>query len=1057
MKNISAWAIRHPITPIVLFVVLFFLGVVAFIRLPINLQPDISFPLVSVEISEPGAAPTEMETQIAQKVEGSISSIGNVRNITTFITEGLVHVELEFQIGTPIDRAVTDVRDAIAKVRNDLPQGIMEPLVQRINVDGGAIAYYAVTTTSLTPVELSWFIDNTVTKRLLGVPGVAQVMRSGGVSREIRVELDPARLQALGLTAYEVNEQLRALNLDAAGGRAQVGGGEQAIRVLGGAKTADALADTQIIANGGRSFRLREIADVHDGVAEVRSIARLNGRPATAFGIFKAKGSSDVSVFKAARAELDKILAETPAVKMTLTFTKVEHTLRTYDSSLSALIEGSVLAVVVVWFFLRNWRATLISALAIPLSAVPTFAFMQWMDFTLNQITLLALSLVAGVLVDDAIVEIENIVRHMRMGKSAYQAAMDAADEIGLAVVATSFTIIAVFLPVSFMGGLSGQFFRQFGLTVAVAVFISLLVARLITPVLAAYALRRDAMDMTLHADGPIMARYMSVLRWCVDNRWKTIAGGAAFFVLSIGIMTIIPQAFLPPEDFASSALDLELPPGGSLEDTSRVSAAATALLRKSPEVRDVIEFVGSDDGEVRIANLYISLVPSSERKLSQKEWEQSMVPILNQVPDGQLNFSNGGGGRDVEFFLVGDDSPLVEKTGHRLIAEMQKLSEIRDPRIKGDLPRPEIVVKPRLDVAAQLGVSVQSISQTIRIATLGDLPQNGAKFSLTDRQIPIRVSLTESARRDLPTLENLPVPTASGATVPLKSVADLSFGQGPSAVRRYNQSRRLRIGADLSTGVQLGTAIDKINALPTLKNLPQGVRMVKTGDTEFFQEMMQNFALAIGAGVLMVLAVLVLLFARLFQPITILSALPLSLGGAALALLLTNRPFSISVVIGYLMLMGIVAKNSILLVDFAIEEMRAGKSRLEAIMESGHKRARPIVMTTVAMVAGMLPVAMGFAGDSDFRSPMAIAVIGGLTTSTLLTLIIVPAVFTVFDDLERWLAPKAGKLLAEPVGTPAGRLGGPVPGGPIALGPTSAGILPSSPMAAGEGSGEPM
>ncbi|MDB6083255.1 MAG: AcrB/AcrD/AcrF family protein [Gammaproteobacteria bacterium] len=1041
MKNISAWAIRHPITPMVLFVVLFFLGVVAFIRLPINLQPDISFPLVSVTIAQPGAAPTEMETQIAQKVEGSISSIGNVRNITTYIVEGSVLVQLEFQIGTPIDRAVTDVRDAVAKVRNDLPQGIMEPVVQRINIDGGAIAYYAVTTTSLTPEQLSWFIDNNVTKRLLTVPGVAQVTRSGGVSREIRVELDPRRLQALGLTAFGVNEQLRALNLDAAGGRAQVGGGEQSIRVLGGAKTASALADTLIIAAGGRSFRLREIADVHDGVAEVRSIARLNARPATAFGIYKAKGASDVSVFRASQAELDKIQTEMPGVHMTLTFSTVDHTLRTYDSSLSSLIEGSILAVVVVWLFLRNWRATFISALAIPLSAVPTFAFMQWMDFTLNQITLLALSLVAGVLVDDAIVEIENIVRHMRMGKSAYEAAMDAADEIGLAVVATSFTIIAVFLPVSFMGGVTGQFFRQFGLTVAVAVFISLMVARLLTPVLAAYALRRDAMDMALHADGPIMARYMSLLRWCVANRWKTIACGGAFFLLSMGVMTLIPQSFVPPEDFASSELDIELPPGGTLEETARVSAAAAALVRKSPEVRNVVEFVGTDDGEIRTAVLFISLVPRSERKLSQKEWEQHMTPILSQVPDGQLNFSNGGGGRDIEFFLVGDDPPLVEKTGHQVLAEMRALGDIRDPRIKGDLPRPEIVVKPRFDVAAQLGVSVQSMSQTIRIATLGDLPQNGAKFSLIDRQIPIRVSLIESARRDLSTLENLPVPTAGGAAVPLKSVADLSFGQGPSAIRRYNQSRRLRMGADLSPGVQFGTGIKEIYALPTMKNLPQGVRLVKTGDTEFFQEMMQNFALAIGAGVLMVLAVLVLLFARLFQPITILSALPLSLGGAAVALLLTKRPFSISVVIGFLMLMGIVAKNSILLVDFAIEEMRAGKPRLDSILESGHKRARPIVMTTVAMVAGMLPVAMGFAGDSDFRSPMAIAVIGGLITSTLLTLVIVPAVFTVFDDLERWLAPKAGRLLAEPVGTPLGRL----PGTPLPAPPRPGASLPGA------------
>jgi multidrug efflux pump subunit AcrB len=1013
MRNISAWAIRHPVTPIVLFVVLFFLGIVAFIRLPINLTPDISFPLVNVNISQPGAAPTEMETQIAQKVEGSISSIGNVRNITTFIVEGQVNIFLQFEIGTPIDRAVTDVRDAVAKVRNDLPQGIYEPLVSRQNVDGGAFAYYAVTTTNLTPEQLSWFIDNTVTKRLLGIAGVAQVSRSGGVDREIRVELDPGRMQALGLTAVEVNEQLRALNMDAAGGRAQVGGGEQAIRVLGGAKSAETLGDTQVIIPGGKSVRLREIADVRDGVAEVRTLARLNGRTATTFGVFKAKGASDVSVARAVQAELDKVLAENPAVHMTTIFTSVDHTLRTYHSALSALIEGSILAVIVVWLFLRNVRATVISALAIPLSAIPTFAFMQWMDFTLNQITLLGLSLVAGILVDDAIVEIENIVRHMRMGKSCFQAAIDAADEIGLAVVATSFTIIAVFLPVSFMGGISGQYFKQFGLTVAAAVFISLMVARLITPVLAAYALRSDSLAVH-NSDGPIMTRYLKLLRWCVANRWKTILVGVVFVLLSIASTMLIPSGFIPPEDYANSELDIELPPGGTLEDTARVSAAAAAILRQSPEVTDIMEFVGGDDGEIRTAVTYINLVPRSKRDITQKEWEQQMMPKLNQVADGHLNFSNGGGGRDVQLYLTGDDPALVEKTGHQALEEIRALSDVRDARIKGDMPRPEIVVHPRLDVAAQLGVSVQSISQTIRIATLGDLPQNGAKFSLSDRQIPIRVSLIESARRDLTILENLPVPTASGASVPLKSVADLSFGQGPSAVRRYNQSRRLFLEADLSPGVELGTARKKIYALPTLKNLPQGVHLIETGDAEFMTELYNNFLLAVGAGVLMVFAVLVLLFVRVFQPITILSALPLSLGGAVLALLLTGLPFSLPVVIGVLMLMGIVAKNSILLVDFAIEEMRAGKPRLTAILESGHKRARPIVMTTVAMVAGMLPVAIGWGGDSDFRGPMAIAVIGGLITSTGLTLLIVPAVFTVLDDVERWIAPKAGKLLAD-------------------------------------------
>jgi hydrophobe/amphiphile efflux-1 (HAE1) family protein len=1026
MKNLSAWAIRHPVTPIVLFVVLFFMGTVSFIRLPINLNPDVSFPEVNVNISQPGAAPTEMETQIAQKVEGSIASVGNIHHQQTYISEGNVLILIEFNIGTPIDRAVTDIRDAIARVRADLPQGILEPQVQRQDNDGGTFAIYAVTTTNMTPEQLSWTIDNTIAKRLVGVKGISQVQRIGGYDREIRVELDPARLQALGITAVEVNEQLRQLNLDAPGGRAQVGGGEQAIRVLGGAKSAEALGDTLIIVPGAKSVRLREIADVHDGVAETRSLARLNGRPSTAFSLYKAKGVSDVATAEGVAKELEKIQKDNPSLHIQQMFTTVNHTINTYHSALEALIEGSILAVAVVWFFLRNWRATLISALAIPLSAIPTFAFMQMMGFTLNEITLLSLSLVAGVLVDDAIVEIENIVRHMRMGKSGYRAAMEAADEIGLAVVATSFTIIAVFLPVSFMGGFSGQFFKQFGLTVAAAVFISLLVARMITPVLAAYALNRDAIPH--RDDGPIMSAYVRTLKWCVANRWKTIGFGTLFFALSVGGGMLLPKAFVPPEDFSTSILNIELPPGGKLEDTARVAAAATAIMRAQPEVSDVVEFVGTDAADVRQATVFVSLVPRSKRKSSAKEFEQRMMPLLNQIPDGRLNFQNfggGGGGRDITFFLVGDDPVLTQRTGRKMLEEMRGLKEIRTPRINGDMPRPEIVVHPRLDLAAQLGVSVQSISETIRIATLGDLPQNGAKFALSDRTIPIRVSLPERSRSDLTTLENLPVPTSSGASVPLKSVADLSFGQGPSSVRRYNQSRRLYIDADLAPGIQLGDAMKKVNALPSMKNLPAGVRFIETGDAEFIKELVSNFAIAVAAGVLMVFAVLVLLFARVFQPITILSALPLSLGGAFLALFLTNTPFSLPVMIGVLMLMGIVAKNSILLVDMAIEEMRAGKTRLQAIVEAGHKRARPIVMTTVAMVAGMIPVATGLGEASDFRRPMAIAVIGGLITSTLLTLVIVPAVFTFFDDIERWAGPKAVKILA---GSPAGDQGGAAP-----------------------------
>ncbi|MCC6173454.1 MAG: efflux RND transporter permease subunit [Gammaproteobacteria bacterium] len=1007
MRNISAWAIRHPTLPIVLFVVLAFVGIVSFIRLPINLNPDVSFPLVSVSVTQPGAAPSEIETQVTQKIEAAVASIGDVRSLTSRAIEGYTNLMIEFQIGTPIDRAVSDVRDAISKVRADLPEGIQEPLVQRIDVDGGAIAYYAVTTSTQTPEQLSWFIDDTISRRLASIAGVAQVSRTGGVDREIRVELDPARMQALGITAVEVNQQIRQLNLDVAGGRAQVGGGEQAIRVLGGARSAEALGDTQMALPGGRLVRLRDIADVRDSVGEIRSMSRLNGRLSTSFGVFRARGYSDVSVLDAVEAELEKIRAETPGVEISRVFTTVDNTRRSYRAALIAMFEGSVLAVLVVFLFLRDFRATAISALAIPLSAIPTFAFMQSMGFTLNSISLLALSLVAGVLVDDAIVEIENIVRHMRMGKSGYRAAIEAADEIGLAVVATSATIIAVFLPVSFMGGFTGQYFKQFGLTVAAAVFFSLLVARLITPLVAAYTLRPH--EQIRSADGPLMTRYLEMLRWCLEHRKTTLLAGITFLLVSMGLFVVIPKSFVPDGDFSTSQLTIELPPGVRLEETARIASIAAGIVSKYSEVSNVVESIGGgEDGEVRKATLYITLVPREQRELTQKQWEKLVTPELAAVPDARVSFigGQGGGGRPITLYLTGSDSAALQKAAEDAVAQMQGLAELSDPRIDGDLQRPEIVVRPRLDLAAELGVSVASIGQTIRIATIGDIPQNAAKFSLSDRQIPIRVSLVEGSRRDFATLENLPVPTAAGDTVPLKAVADIVFAQGPSTIRRYGQQRRLMITSDLN-GVELGSAMARVYALPALRELPEGVRLVEKGDAEFMKELFDNFLLAMAAGVLMVFAVLVLLFQRVFQPITILSALPLSIGGAILALMLLGKPFSMPVVIGFLMLMGIVGKNSILLVDFAIEEIRAGRSRTEALLEAGHKRARPIVMTTVAMVAGMLPAALGTGGDSGFRAPMGVAVIGGLITSTLLTLVIVPAFFTLIDDLERWFAPR--------------------------------------------------
>jgi multidrug efflux pump subunit AcrB len=859
---------------------------------------------------------------------------------------------------------------------------------------------------------LSWYTDNTVIKRLQAIDGMAAVFRGGGVSREIRVVLDPARMQSHGVTASQVNNILRAVNLNAAGGRAELAGAEQSVRVLGNAASAYTLGQTQISVGDGRSIRLSDIATVRDSYGEQRSITKMNGRQVLSFGMQKAKGASDVEVYDNAVKILETLHKENPKVSFTELYTSVVYTKEQYSSALAAMIEGAVLAVVVVFFFLRDWRATLISALAIPLSAIPAFWFMSIMGFTLNTISLLALSLVAGILVDDAIVEIENIVRHMRMGKTAYQASMDAADEIGLAVVATTMAIVAVFLPVSFMPGIPGQFFEQFGLTVAIAVLMSLLVARLITPLLAAYFLKAEGVKE--HGGGKWMDKYIDLLKWSLVNRWKTIALGVVSFLATIGLVMTMPKEFQPPLDVDYSTVKIELTPGARVaEDTQKVADQVTAVLHKQPEVLNAFNVIG-DSGDSRFATIYITLKPAKERDRTSIQFERDTAPLLSKIPDARVNFQSqtGGFGRDMTIMLAGDDPVKLQFAAQSLVEQMGKSPLIRDPRIDGDIQRPELIIKPRHDLAADLGVTTAALSQAIRIATLGDIEQNMAKFSLSDRQIPIRVSLSEDSRRDITTIANMPVQTSFGGTVPLKVVADIQFGTGPSKIRRYNQVRRLVVGADLAPDAVSSDAYKAAYDTPIMKNLPNGVREVKVGDQEFQGDLIYGFVIAVISGVLLVFAVLVLLYRRVLPPFVNMGSLVLAPLGGILALKICGMSISMPVYIGLLMLFGIVAKNSILLVDFAIEEMRLGANRTDAILEAAHKRAQPIVMTTVAMIAGMLPVALGLAGDSSWRAPMAVCVIGGLALSTLLTLIIVPAGFTLADDLEKWLGPKLGRAL---------------------------------------------
>ncbi|HET9810661.1 MAG TPA: efflux RND transporter permease subunit [Sphingomicrobium sp.] len=1103
-RNISAWCIRNPVPPIVLFVGLLLAGLVAFSGMQVNNNPDIDFPAANVNISQPGAAPTEMENQITQKVEAAIRSVEGVDEINSSIREGNSSTFVQFEIGTPTDRAVNDVRDAITQIRGDLPEGILEPQISRVDIAGDPILYVAIQSTDMTLEQLSWYVDNNVSRRLLGVEGIASVTREGGVDRTIRVILDPAALQSHGITAAQVNQQLRQTNLNAAGGRAEIAGSEQSVRVLGNASTAYELGQTQIILPGGMHVRLADLGQVKDSYSEQRTIAKMNGRQVISFNVSRSKGESEVTAYDEAWKELHEIEKDDPRVRFVEIINQVDYTKAQYKSAMEGLLEGAVLAVFVVFLFLRDIRATLISALAIPLSAIPAFWFMSLMGITLNGLSLLALSLVAGVLVDDAIVEIENIVRHMRMGKSGYQASIDAADEIGLAVLATTMSIVAVFLPVALMPGISGQFFKAFGFTVVIAVLMSLLVARMITPLVAAFFLR--AKGIQPHAAGRAMESYLGVLNWSLNTSksdavratapnaharfyyyiiaalvlllflvafivgatiaWKLlmpfigttlivlpvalVAGAAATYGLSklidfgigkkggpfavwhssrlkawyvdhrmwmvgVGLLAFIIQGFLfatlsmsfqPPLNLDFSRVRIAMAPGSTLEQTADVSDRAAEVIEKDPAVDRVFQriFVGSG---------YLNIVLKEDRKVTSTQFERGLAPKLAAIADAQVTFmSQNGGGRDMTLYLGSDNPVLLNDTANKIVDEMATLPELRAPRVQGDLIRPEVVIKPRFDLAADLGVTTVALSQTIRIATLGDIAQNSAKFSLADRQVPITVSLPESARRDLSVLENLPVPTSNGGSVPLKSVAEIGFGSGPTTVQRTNQIRRITIGADLAPGLVTGDVWPKIYALPTVKNLPEGVQKLEIGDTKWQAELLYYFMLALASGVLLVFAVLVLLYRRFLSPFVNMGSLLLAPLGAAIALHLTGNPLSLPVFIGILMLFGIVAKNSILLVDFAVEMMNHGMEKNNAIYEAGHKRAQPIVMTTVAMVAGMLPIALSLTGDASWRAPMGVTVIGGLIFSTILTLLLVPSYFSIAIDMEHWVANKFTRLM---------------------------------------------
>ena len=997
--NVSAYSIRNPLVAILLFVLLTLGGIYGFMQMKVQQFPDIDLPAVVVTVTLPGAAPTQLENDIAKKVENKLTSIEGVKHIRTTLQTGAATMVTEFVLEKDIQEAVDDVRSAVGEVRGDLPAAANDPIITKVSTAGFPVVTYSVAAENMNVADLSWFVDDTVTKRLSDIPGVSTVSRIGGLQREITVAADPIALSGLKFPISQLSQQIAGIQQDSSGGEAEVGKTTQTIRVLG------AVGGTQA---------LGRMAQITDGAADPSSIAKLDGQTVVAFNITRSRGASEVEVMERVDAELAKLAADTGNISIEKVYDRATPIAEDYEASLRMLIEGGILAVVVVFLFLRNIRATIVAAVALPLSVIPTFLGMYLFGFSLNIISLLALSLVIGVLVDDAIVEVENIIRHLRMGKTPYEAAMEAADEIGLAVVATTFTLIAVFLPTAFMGGIVGQFFRQFGWTAALSIFASLMVARLITPMMAAYVLRPE--KNRVEKQSALMDWYLKIVSWTLRQRWITIGATLVLFVASLMLVKLLPTSFIPDNDIDQTRVEIELTPDVALEDTERVAAMASERILAMPEVTNIFTSVGeaqaamepSSGGKAEnIAGLDIVLAPRAER-ISKQEIERKISHLLAEVPGARFTVGlSSGGETGYNFSLTSTNPEVLEQTAQQIMTEIRALPSAGAVTSDRSLPRQELTVTPDRLAMADKGVTTQDIATTLRVATVGDYEQRLSKLNLDTRQIPIVVRLPDVAKQNVSQLEGLYVPSTmpAGQGVRVGEVAALDFGTGPAQISRLDRERAISITVQPADG-ELGDLVQAVKSVPTMQQLPPSITIIDQGQAENMAELFSGFIIAMSVGVVCILGVLILLFGRLLQPFTILMALPLSIGGAFVGLVITNSSLSMPSMIGFIMLMGIATKNSILLVDYALIAQRRGLARFEAIMDACRKRARPIIMTTIAMGAGMLPLVFGW-GDADptFRRPMAAAVLGGLVTSTLLSLVVIPVVYTLMDDVSGWFA----------------------------------------------------
>ena len=1012
-------SIERPVFATMMILALIVLGLFSYLKLNIDQFPDIDFPYVTATTILPGAGPEQMESDITKKIEDAVNTIGGIDHIQSISQEGVSLVIIQFKLEIQGKQAAQDVREKIAAIRAELPADIEDPVIQRI--DPASQPIFTLTVSGeRSEKDITTYTKNVIKKRLENVAGVGRVDLVGGAEREIQIEVDAARLQAYNLSIQDIIQSVSSSNVEIPAGNLVQGPRQLLLRTMGKYTNVDDFNKVVVATPGGKIVYLSDVARIIDGVKEQQSLSRVNGKSAVGLSIVRQSGSNTVRVADALNQQLERVRMELPSdLQITVARDNSVFIRDSVNDVIFNILYGGLLAVIVVYLFLANMRSTIISAIALPTSIIASFIMMYALNFTLNVMSLLALSLAVGLLIDDAIVVIENIYRHMQQGETPMEAAKSASSEIGLAVMATTFTIIAVFIPVAFIPGLVGRFFYQFGITVSVSVLVSLFVAFTLTPMLSSRWLKRE--DEELGKESGLLrkglyyfnhffelssARYQKAISWSLAHRKSVIFIALLVFILSFFLMRFLGSSFFPSTDQGEFNLGLTAAPGTSLEQTSKICESIESLVKKRPEVTLMLSTIGAGNDPVTKGNILVKLVKKDERD---KGIEQIMAELRNEMKNiagVTLSFGiqqgPGGGNKPVIMSVRGDDLITLQKLAGKVERIVRTTPGAADVENSFETSKPEVRILIDRDKASDLGINVGLIASTARAMVDGFV---ATKYQEGDEQYDVRVRLSKQDRTSVDNINNITIKSNKDIgnnqklLIPVSYVAAINQGSGPSKINRWDRQREIRIDSNLS-GKLLGEVLGDIQKRTRELSVPPGYSIGVVGQGQMQAESFANILLSLALAIVFVYIVLAAQFESFSYPFAIMLALPMSLIGAVFALIVFRSALSVMSLIGIIMLMGLVTKNGILLVDYTNILRDRGMKRTEALVKAGATRLRPILMTTLAMIFGMLPVAFSFGEGSEFRAPMGQAVIGGLITSTLLTLFIVPVVYSILDDL---------------------------------------------------------